>query len=300
MFQDILLDIIKKSDELYEQIFTLKNNFNDDLNLNLYNYSSINVDFINSIKETFINKFQTLIEHMDNLNIADSNSETLFDPLCDIICDNDLSIFKLSVLHPDETIRQHLDKTKNILYRYISRRFADSDFYEQFKYSLSESKYKYKTYIIDFIRTLEKYLDESDNSKLNLEDSINKLNLEDSINHILTEYSTSNSININKNNNMGFTLWNNNVTILEINKNNNKYGYIYLDIYSRENKKMDENIILLTYKYNNILPVYCINYNFDININNDNDNDNDNDLITETQYSKFKDIVYNTLERITI
>ena len=99
---------------------------------------------------------------------------------------------------------------------------------------------------------------------------------------------------------MGFTLWNNNVTILEINKNNNKYGYIYLDIYSRENKKMDENIILLTYKYNNILPVYCINYNFDININNDNDNDNDNDLITETQYSKFKDIVYNTLERITI
>lgn len=277
MFQDILTEIIIKSDEIYDKLMNSKSIFNDAFNLNLYNYSSISIDLINSVKEKYIEKIQNYIDYIETLDIIDANSETLFSPLCDIICDNNLSIFKLYQIHPNDNIQIELEKTKNILYKYVSRRFLDSDFYDKFKYLLSETSYENKKIIQEFIKELEKYqenindtTDTTDtNDIINYQDKNNKENiyLEDTLNTIIDDLITKFNINIDINFTMSFILWDSSVTIMEITKNNTKIGYVYLDIYSRINKKYYDNIILLTYKYNNILPVYCLNLNFNIDTN---------------------------------
>lgn len=268
MFQDLLAEIIKKSDEIYEQLIDAKREFNDELNLNLYNYSSINSNLINSVKEKHIEKFQNYIEYIETLDIIDANSETLFSPLCDIICDNDFSIFKLELIHPNEEIRVELEKTKNMIYRYMSRRFADSEFYDKFKYLLLNSSYKYKKIIEEFIKKLELFENEIEIENIIIHSAENmNIDLSDMINNCMEDLMNKFDISIDMNESMGFILWHPSVTIMEIKKLNKKIGYIYLDIYSRINKKYYDNIILLTNRYNSTLPVYCLNFNFNINTN---------------------------------
>ena len=311
---------MQKSDELYDKLFQLKNNFNDELNLNLYNYTKINKDFIESIKNKYIENIQVWLNNLEQLDLVDSNSQTLLEPLCDIICDRDLCIFKLENIYPDSDIQNFLLETNFSINKYISRRLLDSDSYDKFKYILSESKYKYKSYITDFILNLEKFaknldknldenlnknpdknLDENpdenadenpdENPDENLDENLDEnYNLEESINDIIETYIEEHihkNININTNTYMKFTLWDQNVVLLDVVKNNEKIGYIYMDIYSRPNKKYLQDIFLLNYKYNSYLPEYCINLNFDIN----------KDNITKTQYDKLKNIIADCINK---
>jgi Zn-dependent oligopeptidase len=293
MFQDILKDIISKSDELYNKLNVLRNNFNDDLNLNLYNYKSINYTLIESTFNNYIQNIQSFIDYIESLSYADINTDCL-GQLFDIICDKDLSIFKLKNIHPDNGIQELLNEKSNQMIKYTARRLLECESYNKLKFVIYESTHKNIDYIKDFIKSLESFTDDNqstqnnDNPPNDIEDnSTDRYNIEETINNAINEFAELNVV-INHNDYMGFTLWDNNMSILEIVKNCNKIGYIYLDIYNRENKKNDSNVFLLTHKFNIDLPVYCLNFYFDIN----------KDDINNMEYEMFTKILNDTINLI--
>ena len=248
MFKDILDEIIRRTEELNNELNKNLSDFNEIFNDDLYNYRNISITDIDKIKQTFLEDITYYFEYSQLNNIFDyiNNSNNTQDEqqLIHILNEDNYNIFKLKRLF-NVDIQKYLIDIDNQLKK---------EFYTLFE-RLNIFDLKYSNNVInDFINDVN---NDVFNDVFN---DVNNVNIDDIINKINEIFE-----NIKGDNNIDYKfiddktkIWNDSVIIYKIiNIKTYEYKIVYFDLFKRKNKTETNTIIKLS--KNNL----CINKNYE-------------------------------------
>jgi hypothetical protein len=278
---NILNDIEKSAVELYDEIHKVNNVLSGLLNIDCTNYNMITIEYINKIKDNFIDNFDIFVSNLETIYFADLGEYSV-DQLIQILSSNDLEIFKLKHLLTKE-LNEHLSNTEKELYEYSYNKLINT--YTMNKITFYQDIYN-NPIIKDFlnkINNIEKIYQQIDNN-ISYEEYNNNNNTvnfdENELENLIKNICDINNLEYSNLTEMKYTLWNDKVQLYEIkNKKTYDFLYIYFDLYKREDKIEKENILYFDTKLKKI----CICYNF-------------NNLLTDKEYNEFKNIIYNIIK----
>lgn len=255
MFEDILEKILKNAEDIYDDIIKSKSAFNDIYYFTLYDFTNINKDKIDKIKERHIENVKYFLNYISLLDIFNNNMN--FEQLDDILNDDDLQIFKIKNLF-DKDISEYICKTEKEIIDEISETIDDLDIINKIDFYCDLYNNKLVKEYMNLIKNKDK--DINNNNSINLIDDkiyyteeYNEEHIEEYSNRIdeLMKQFITNDINVIKiDDNMA---WNDNVILYKLENKNKNDIYIYFDIYYRKSKTDMNNIIQI--KDN----IYCIN-----------------------------------------
>jgi hypothetical protein len=263
MFKGILDEIIRKAEELNNDLNKNLSDFNEIFNDDLYNYRNISITDIDKIKQTFLEDITYYFEYsqlnniFDYINNSNNNLNNTQDEqqLINILNEDNYNIFKLKRLF-DVDIQKYLIDIDNQIKK---------EFYTLFE-RLNIFDIKYSNNVInDFINDIKNHdnNDNNDNNDVNVDVDVDvnvDVNVDDIINKINEIFEI-----IKDDNNIDYkfidnktTIWNDSVIIYKIiNIKTYEYKIVYFDLFKRKNKTETNTIIKLS--KNNL----CINKNYE-------------------------------------
>jgi len=256
MFKDILDEIIRRTEELNNELNKNLSDFNEIFNDDLYNYRNISITDIDKIKQTFLEDITYYFEYSQLNNIFDyiNNSNNTQDEqqLIHILNEDNYNIFKLKRLF-NVDIQKYLIDIDNQLKK---------EFYTLFE-RLNIFDLKYSNNVInDFINDVNNdvFNDVFNDVNNDVFNDVNNVNIDDIINKINEIFE-----NIKGDNNIDYKfiddktkIWNDSVIIYKIiNIKTYEYKIVYFDLFKRKNKTETNTIIKLS--KNNL----CINKNYE-------------------------------------
>jgi hypothetical protein len=294
---NILNDIEKSAGDLYDEIHKVSNILSGLLNIDCTNYKNITIDYINNVKKKFIDNYDIFVSNLLTLNFSDLEEYSL-DQLIEILKSNDFEIFKLKNLLTKD-LNNYLTTVEEEIYKYSYNQLNDT-------YTLNKLIFYQEIYnnpiIQDFINKINKFNNLelntveskklscnlettlSDNSKINDNEYINKtlqfddLELEKLIKNICDLHNIEYS-NLTE---MKYTLWDDKIELYELkNKKTLNFLYVYFDLFKREHKIENDNLIY----FDNKLKKICVCYHFD-------------NLLSNKEYDEFKNMLINIIKII--
>jgi hypothetical protein len=274
----ILDNIEKSAGELYDEIHKVNNVLSGLLNVDCTNYKNITKEYIDTIKENFIDNFDIFVSNLTMTYFADLGEYSL-DQLIEILKSNDLEIFKLKNLLSND-LNHYLTKVEKEIYEYSLNKLTET-------FTMNKIKFYQDIYNNPIIQQFLNRINNTDNTE-----NIHKLELplgtktivldqsiiENLINDICNQY----NLEYSHLTEMKYTLWDDKIELYEIkNKKTLDFIYIYFDLFKREHKNEKNNIIY----FDNKLKKICLCYYFD-------------ELISEQEYNQIKDTIHNLIKVI--
>jgi hypothetical protein len=317
----ILNDIEKSAGDLYDEIHKVNNILSGLLNIDCTNYKNITKEYINDVKNKFIDNLDIFILNLATLYFADLEEYSL-DQLIEILKSNDMEIFKLKNLLTED-LNIYLANTEKEIYEYSLNQLKNT-------FTINKITFYQDIYnnpiIKDFLNKINNFNHlelNSYNSKINDNkdnDNDNNNNNKDKDNDNKDNDNKDNDNNDNKDNDnndnkdnktlqfnnfeleklaknicdinnleysnlmeMKYTLWDDKIELYELkNKKTLDFLYVYFDLFKRDNKIEKDNLIYFDNKSKKI----CICYHFD-------------DLINNKEYNELKNMLTNIIKLIS-
>jgi hypothetical protein len=248
MFQDVLDKIITEAENMYDDIVKNKSEFDDLYHFSLYNFSDITKEKIDNIKDRHIENVKYFLNYISLIDIFDNNN-LIYEQFNDILSDDELQIFKIKNLLDDD-ISEYINKTEQEIIDEINNTINDLNIIDKIVFYCDIYNNKLVKEYINLIKN-----NNINNNKIinNESEQINSDNIcsydLSKIDELMGSFKND-DLNILK---IDTNTWNDNVVLYRFQDKKYNNIYIYFDIFYRDTKKEQTDII----KLKNL--TYCIN-----------------------------------------